>query len=830
MSNMKYLLLTICTLLMVTSWGQLTIAIGTVSDIKSGSSIPFAKVQYTSSKEAVLSDTLGRYRLISASKEDSIVCSFTGYEPRTFALSDFQSGSSIDGKVYTIDFTLKSLFMDFDEVTIKAPSELPSTVLIRKVIANKANNNKDGLEAYEYDLYNKIQFDLNNLERDFDSSKAVKKLPLIYNYLDSTSDGKRYLPLILSETISRFFFKNKPKTKREIIEASQTTGVDNIQLNQFLGDMYLELNVYDNIYTIFGKSFISPLSNNCQNHYKYYLDDSSFIDDRWCYRLSFFPKKERNLTFTGTMWISDSSYAVKHIDASISAKANLNFIKDFYFSHHFIYVQDEFWMLEKEKIIADIQLTNKSKVFGFFARKSSQRRNFVINNKRDAEFYRTDNTVEVKYDADQKTKEEWDSIRPFALSEQELGIGNMIDSLNQTPYFKALKNLTYMGATGYYPLGKIELGDVYSLFSMNPVEKYRTALSIRTSNEFSRRIEFGINGAYGFGDKTFKYGASIRCNISPRKRGILTLFYDDDIEQIGLSPYAVSMGNTFATVLNTAPFDKLTFVKKAGLNLEKDLNKDLIVFLGADWREYNPLGLANYLRINPENGQLDTIGLIRTSEITTRVRWAKNEEFISGSFDRTSLRSKYPILSIQGVFGIKGVLGSEYNYQKLEFQLEHKVQLGILGRFYYGGRAGYIFGNAAYPLLNVHAGNQSLWLMTSAFNKLNFLEFISDQYVEAYIENHWDGFFFNRTPLLKKLKIRLVSSGRIAYGNLSSRHESSMLYPSFVRFFDKVPYAEGTIGIENIFKFFRVDLVWRMTHNDPGSNPLGIRGRLTLNF
>ena len=406
----------------------------------------------------------------------------------------------------------------------------------------------------------------------------------------------------------------------------------------------------------------------------------------------------------------------------------------------------------------------------------------------------------------------------------------MIDSLNETPYFKRLKNLAYMATTGYHPLGPLELGNVFSLVSMNPVEKFRLGLALRTSNTFSKKIELGLNGAYGFGDKRIKYGGLIRLNLSQRKRSLLSLFYNYDIEQIGVSPYAVSMGNTFATVLSTAPFDKLTFITKAGLSIEKDIKKDIVAFLGLEWKEYRPLGLANYLQGNSQNGSFDTISQIKTSEITARIRWAKNEEFISGAFDRTSLRSKYPILAIQGVFGIKGVFGSMYSYQKTELQLEHNTQIGILGRLYYGAKAGYIFGTLAYPLLNAHPGNQSLWLMSSAFNKLNFLEFISDQYVEGFIENHWDGFFFNKVPLIKKLNLRLVSSARIAYGDLSSRHQTEMIYPDFIRNFDKIPYIESAVGVENIFKFIRVDLVWRMTHNDPGTNPLGVRARLALNF
>ncbi|MDA7762585.1 DUF5686 and carboxypeptidase regulatory-like domain-containing protein [Crocinitomicaceae bacterium] len=827
----KYILALYFSCCLQVVFGQSIVVYGTTSDAKTGNILPFAKVQFSNSKQATLSDSLGNYKITTPETElsDSIKCNYIGYASSSISIEKPGNSSSSDVLI-NIDFKLKSLFVDFEEITVKAPGELPSTILIRNVIANKANNNKDKLDAYEYRLYNKIQFDLNNVGTDFKSKKLVKKLDVIFNYLDSTDEGNGFLPIILSESVSKYYYKTKPSTKREIIEASQTTGIENLQVNQFLGDMYLELNIYDNIYKIFGKSFISPISNSCQNYYKYYLQDSAFIDKNWCYKLHFIPKRKRDLCFSGDLWVNDSTFAIKRIEASVSPNANLNFVKDFYFRHDFEKVNNAFWMLKKERFIADVKLTKKSKVYGFYARKFSERTEFIINKEKDNEFYNTQNTVEIAKDANSKTKQEWDSLRTKKLNKQELGINNMIDSLNQTPYFKRLKNLAYMGTTGYHPLGILEVGNVFSLVSFNPVEKFRVALALRTSNTFSKRIEFGLNGAYGFGDNRIKYGGLIRWNLSQRKRSLLSIFYNYDIEQIGVSPYAVSMGNTFSTVLSTAPFDKLTFITKAGVNLEKDIKKDIVGFIGLEWKEYQPLGLANYLQSNAQTGAFDTISRIKTSEITARLRWAKNEEFISGAFDRTSIRSKYPIIAIQGVFGIKGILGSMYSYQKTEIQLEHNAQIGILGRLYYGAKAGYIFGTLAYPLLNAHPGNQSLWLMSSAFNKLDFLEFISDQYVEGFIENHWDGFFFNRVPLIKKLNLRLVSSARIAYGNLSSRHQSEMIYPGFIRYFNKTPYIESAIGIENIFKFIRVDLVWRMTHNDPGSNPLGIRAKLALNF
>ena len=669
-------------------FGQSIVVYGTTSDAKTGDILPFAKVQFSNSKTATLSDSLGNYSIVSIANNDSLVCSYIGYSNLSYEIIEVQTSHPSGEIKLNIDFQLKSLFVDFEEITVKAPGELPSSILIRNVIANKANNNKDKLDAYEYRLYNKIQFDLNNVGNDFKSKKLVKKLDVIFNYLDSTDEGNGFLPVILSESVSKYYFKTKPNTKREIIEASQTTGIENLQVNQFLGDMYLELNIYDNNYKIFGKSFVSPISNSCQNYYKYYLQDSAFIDENWCYKLHFIPKRKRDLCFSGDLWINDSTFAIKRIEANVSPNANLNFVKDFYFRHDFEKVNNAFWMLKKERFIADIKLTKKSKVYGFYARKFSERSEFIINRKKDDQFYNTQNTVEIAADANSKTKEEWQSLRTKKLSKQEQGIGNMIDSLNETPYFKRLKNLAYMATTGYHPLGILEVGNVFSLVSVNPVEKFRVGLSLRTSNKFSKKIELGLNGAYGFGDKRMKYGGLVRWNLSQRKRSLLSVFYNYDIEQIGVSPYAVSMGNTFATVLSTAPFDKLTFITKAGLNIEKDIKKDIVAFVGLEWKEYRPLGLANYLQGNSQNGSFDTISQIKTSEITARIRWAKNEEFISGAFDRTSLRSKYPIIAIQGVFGVKGVFGSMYSYQKIELQLEHNTQVGILGRLYYGAKAG----------------------------------------------------------------------------------------------------------------------------------------------
>lgn len=824
---MHRVLFAIFLLLCATSFGQKTIVKGVVTDGDSGAPMPYVKLQFLDAKIGTLTDSVGSYNLETYYATDSLVVRYSGYITQTIPVR-------LD-EAQEINITLEIIQTDFTAVTVQAPDERPSDILHRRMVKNKPVNNREKLGSYEYEVYNKVQLDLNNIGDKFKERDVVKRMDLITDYLDSAENGKNYLPVILSESVSDFYYRNKPKKKKEVVKASRISGVENLQLNQFLGDMYLDINIYDNYLAMFNKQFISPASNFAKGFYKFYLEDSSYIGNQWCYKLRFTPKRQGDMTFQGEMWIHDTTYAVKRVSMDVSPWANINYIQALHIEKEFDQVAPEIWMLTSEKMVADLKITKKSNVYGFFGRRHSTRTNFVINQARPDAFYRTGTTVEILDSADHRSDEFWAEIRHEPLSFQEQGIDNMIDSLNDLRFFNILKNVIYLATTGYYPVGKIEIGSAFSLVTFNPVEKFRMALALRTSNQFSRRIELGGRVAYGFGDQRLKYGASIRYNITPKKRGMLTTYYSYDIEQIGQSPDAAAIGSTFGTLLRTGPLDRLTFVERTGINLEKDIRKDVILYGAFEWKEFTALGLANYVRPNNVTGGNDTINQIQTSEVTFRYRWAKNEEFISGSFDRTSVRSKFPILSIQGVFGIKDLFGADYNYQKLDFVLEHNARLGYLGRLRYGVNVGYIFGTAAYPFLKVHEGNQSYWLQLNTFNKMDFFEFISDRYVSALVENHWDGFFLDRIPGVRRAKMRLVTTARAAIGWIDDRHLEEMYLPSFTRKFNNIPYVEVSIGLENILKVGRVDVFWRLTHTDPNLpvrdlQNFGVRARYAINF
>ncbi len=800
-------------------WSQQTNISGTVTD-KKGDPLSYVQIQFLDSKIGTKSDSLGQFNISTYYPTDTLVFRLIGYQTERIKVKKDLS-QVLEVKMQTQD-------KEIAEIYLKAPLETRGAQLHRRIIQYKDVNNKEKLNAYQYHLYNKIQLDASNLDSGLINNPLVDRLSIVKNYLQNDSSEKSLLPVILSESVSDFYYLKEPKLKKEQVEATHITGVDNMQMTQFLGDMALELNIYDNIYDLFNKSFISPLAPFARSYYQFYLDDSTFIGADWCYKLRFVPKRTGDLVFEGHMWVNDTTYAIKRIEANIAPGANLNYIQEFYFEHTFEQVQKEVWMLTSEKMVLSFKITEKSKFLGLVGRKYSQRSNFIINAPKPEAFYRSTNTVDVLNNAQVRSEQEWAALRPITLNEKELRIQEMVDSLEAQPFYQNMRKLTYLASTGYWPIHKIELGSVASLVSANPVENLRVAIALRTSNEFSKRLELGGRLAYGFGDERFKYNLKLRYNITPQKRGMLTAYYNYDIEQIGQAPTAASMGTSFVTFLSTAPFDKLTFVQKTGVSLEKDVKKDLILYGALEWKNYTPLGLATYQQVSG----FDTLQIsqLTATELTTRIRWTKDEEFLSGSFDRTALRSPFPILSFQGIFGFKDLLRSNYRYQKYEFQFEHNTQLGVLGRMRYGFTLGYINGTAAYPLLKVHEGNQSLWLLTSTFNMVNFIEFISDRYVIGFAENRWEGLFFDRIPLLKASKIRLITTERIMLGSLSPNHHQALIIPDFVRPFNGVPYVEVGIGIENIFKVIRIDFLYRATHQIPGTSPFGIKARYSLNF
>jgi hypothetical protein len=790
---------------------QVTKIMGKVIDTGTQEAMPFVNVYIKGTTIGTRTDFNGEYSLEFTINVDSLIASFMGYVTvvRHIDLHKFQ----------TIDFQMFPDKYNLNEVVIK-PTTNPAEILLKKIIENKNNNNGEGVDAYQYEAYNKIEFDANNISEDLKDKRMLKPFQFIFENIDtSTVNGKSYLPMFLTESLSDVYFRKSPKSKKEIIKASKISGVDNESIAQFMGDMYQNVNIYNNYVVIFDKNFVSPIANFGLGYYRYYLTDSIYIGNKWCYKIMFKPRRKQELTFTGNFWVCDTSFAIKKIDMRIPYDANINFINDMVCIQEFDKIDGKYWMLTKDKLIADFNIINKTKTnLGFYGTKTTTFKKYIFDQPKDDAFYNTPINITVQDGSTKKDEAFWKTNRHDTLSKDEKAVYKMVDTIQTIKIFKTYVDIIKTLVMGYYVWGNFELGPYFNVISFNNLEGARFRFGGRTSNKFSTKLMIDGHVAYGTKDETLKYGGGFLYMLNKNPRKSVGASYKYDIEQLGESQNSFITDNILASLLRRSPNNKLSMVKQFKSTYENEWFPGFSNTVSFTYRNIFPLDSTNFNFLG--GAQSEVKQNITTSEISLNTRFAYNEKFVFGEFERTSMGTEYPVIELKYGYGIKKIFASDYEYHRLQLGIEHWFNIGSFGWSKYIIEAGRIWGTLPYPLLKLHEGNETRVFDDYAFNLMNYYEFVSDKYLSFYYTHHFEGLFLNKIPLMRKLKWREVASIR---GLIGSLDEKNKLYnqnylnefnPSEHTYEVKKPYFEAMAGVENIFRVLKVCAVWRLSYLD----------------
>jgi hypothetical protein len=627
---------------------------------------------------------------------------------------------------------------------------------------------------------------------------------------------KAFLPIFISEAVSDYYFQRSPKVEHEVIKVSQISGFENESVSQFTGKFYQNVNIYDNYINVFDQGLVSPIANSGFFYYKYYLVDSAFIQNRWCYQISFKPKRRQEPTFTGDFWVNDTTWSIVKAQVRLSAGVNLNFVNDLVANIDYEPITDSIWFPVITKIFADFNLSNRTT--GFFGTKTTVHRNIKINERIPERIAQSNERVAITENALNSDSTLWRQLRPFELSPKEAGIYALVDTVKQVRMFRTFLDLYEIFVNYYYIIGYFEIGPYYKTFSFNEIEGNRFRLSGRTSNKFSTKFMLSAFVAYGDKDERFKWGIEGLYMFDKMPRQSLMLSYSKDIEQLGQSPNALVEDNILTSILRRNPNYKLTLVNEIRMEYHKEW------FTGFS----NTISLANREIFPTEHipftspDQSKSFEKLTTTSASLNTRWIKNERFVTGEFERVSLGSTHPEINLTLTGSLKG-LASDFSFLKVNFNYYHKTNINPLGYLRYIIDAGKIFGTVPYPLLQLHEGNETYAFDRYAFNMMNYYEFASDQYVSLYLEYHFQGFFLNRIPIMRKLKWREVVAAKGLIGSI--RNENRNIYEFPVGLYSvSDPYLEVSVGVENIFKVVRFDALWRLTHLDhPNIERFGLR-------
>jgi hypothetical protein len=810
MSGLRSLLLLIfCFCVLAKAQAQTYTIKGKVFNAENKEGLPFVPVLIKGTAIGAQTDFDGNFVIKTSKLGDSLVATYFGFKRMVRKINP-------NLLVQEINMPMKNEGLALEEVTVKA-GENPAHRIIRNVIANKPKNNRDKLEAYEYETYNKIEFDLTRIPKDMRDKKILKPIAFVFDNVDSSFSGEKpSLPFFMIENISDFYFQKNPKRKREVVRASKITGIENTSISSVMGDMYQNINVYDNNLLIFNKQFASPISNDGLFYYKYYLEDSSFIGNNWCYHIRFKPKRPQELSFTGNIWIADTTWGVKRLEMAMPKDANINFINTANVVQEFVY-EDSTWMISKDRLIIDF--APQKKAIGFYGRKTTSYRKIILNKPKDDKFYQLGDKVDVLDDATKKTDEFWQQNRHDSLTMRELKIYKMIDTIQSLPVYKTWVDIFYVLVAGYAKTNNFEIGPYYNIASYNRVEGMRVRLGGRTSAKFSRWYELNGYVAYGVLDEKWKYSLGFKSFLTKKpRRQLVGVTLKSDYEILGQSTNGFSQDNLFASFFRTSPLTNLTKVDNTQAWYEREWFPGLTTKFALSGSLYTPVGADKY-RYYKKDGAVAEKENLRNTEARLNIRFAYREKFVGGDFERVSLGTTWPIVQLNYAKSLQNAFGGEYDYQKLAVNVFDRIRITpILGYTDYMIQGGKIWGQVAYPLLELHGGNETYVYDYYAYNMMRYYEFGSDQYVAAGIFHHFEGLLFNKIPLLKKLKWREVISAKAVWGSVEPNNKNTLIFPSTLKSLEREPYVEATAGIENVFKVFRVDALWRLTY--PRANPI----------
>jgi hypothetical protein len=802
-----------------------TVVTGRVMEKGKAEPIPFVSIGFKGTKIGGTSDFEGNFIIRTTLPVDSIIVSYVGYKTARIKIAR--------GQRQQIKIELSEQTNDLLEIVVR-PGENPALRIIKRAQEMRDRNDSRKIAAYEYDNYTKIDVSMDNISEKMRNNKLFKPIKGLFDTANQikNEEGKYVLPILISETYSRFYQNNEPSISKEVIKASSITGFGVEQgsyIVDMLGGSLLQLNFNQNWIRLLGKDFISPIASGSNSYYIYTLRDSTLIDGLKCYQIQLNLKREEDLGFIGTMWITDSTYAIKRIQVELAPSANINFIDRLKIQQEMIRTGKGPWIPYKTRLIVDVaQLSANTS--SFIAKMYRTNTNYILNQKKPPEFF--DVQIEREYESTERDSNYWDTLRtePFTTTEKQMF--TMIDSVKNLPAVKTYLDIVRLVLEGYYRKNKIDVGPYLLFVGYNEVESLRLRIGLRTNMKFSKHWVLRPYVAYGFKDEKIKYGLGIDYVLSRKKWCIASIQFKNDYDILGVTDVNQNntlqvnngMSNLFAALSFGAAGTRINRTMEVQANFIKQMNRDWTYRVGLQHTYFEPVGgFVFAYEKNPHRGGFRTPNLAESFRYTAasfELRYAYKELMaIRGSQRIRMTMPKAPAFTFLYTRGFKDLLGSDFDYDKFQLNISQHVTTGFLGNADFSFTVGKIFGRLPYPMLDVPRGNPTVIYSDKNYSLMNLYEFVADEYSQFSYIQHFEGLFTNRIPLLRKWKLRNFGAVKMAYGHLTDQNrlilpktnsEGRALSPVYQ--YRNAPYTEIAFGFENIFKFISISSVHRLTY------------------
>ena len=840
---------------------------GVIVDDDDGECIPYASAVYRGNHVMVSSNGEGQFS-IDRHNGWKLTFSAVGYQPLTVEISANTKSP--------MRISLKPEKTQLQNVTVRGKrnrysrKDNPAVELMRRVIAAKKKSDLSNHDFYQYNKYQKLTLAFNDLSpQDLENGIFGKKQWALDQMELCPYNNKLILPVSVDETVTRKIYRKDPKSEKDIIMGQNTSGLNDLFetgdiLNTVLKDVFTDVDLYDNQMRLLQYPFTSPIADNAISFYRYYIEDTTFVDRDKCYHLQFMPNNQQDFGFRGDLYIiADSTLHVRKCTLTIPKKSDVNFVDNLQIMQEYRQLDNGEWVLSTDDMFVEMSVAKfLSKVIVIRTTRTQDYDFDEINKK----LFKGKQKERHEANAQMRDDDFWNQYRSVQLTKGESSMDSFIANIENIKGFKfiifglraLIENFVDTG-TKEHP-SKVDIGPVNTMITKNFIDGLRTRVSAQTTANLNPHWFANGYYAHGWDSKKDYYKAELIYSFNkkdylPREFPKRTVTFTSTYDVASPSDKFVhtDKDNVF-TAFKWAKVDKMMFYNrqqvafeweeefgfKTTVSLKTEENEACggLFFTPMDqWQSTETSEMLLGAPLSLHNGK------IRTTELMALVRFAPGETFINTKQRRLTINLDAPVFTLGHTFGLKGFLGGDYSYNLTEATMYKRFWLphnwGKIDCYVKGGIQ---WNKVPFPLLIMPAANLSYIVEDETFNLINNMEFLNDRYVSADMSWDMNGKVFNRIPLLKKLKWREYFGVKMLWGELTDKNnpmleenlqdKTLMMFPegSFVMDSHQ-PYFELIAGVHNIFKILHVEYVRRLNYTDlPTAHKNGIRLMMRMTF
>lgn len=822
-----------------------------------GYPIPLASAIYRGHHVAEASDMDGKFT-IARHNGWELTFSSVGFMPQTITVGPNTPSH--------LKIVLKEDSRSLKEVVVKQKRERysrknnPAVELMKRVIAAKQRTNLENHEYYQYNKYQKITLSLNDIKpEDLETGKYKNKSYVKDQVETSSYNNKLILPVSIDETVTQHIYRKSPKEEKDIIKGQRSEGVNNVLqtgdiLNTLLKEVFTDIDIYDDHVRLMQYQFVSPIGETAISFYRYYIQDTVYVDRELCYHLEFIPNNQQDFGFRGELFVlADSTLHVKKCSFTLPKRTDVNFVQDMKITQEYTKLNNNEWVLTTDDLVAEL------KMFGadILVTKTTRLNEYAFDDLPNKLFK---GRAKTKHEADAMIRDDafWNQYRVVGLTKGESSMNAFIHRIEQSKNFKwiifGLRALVenYVETGSMRTKSKFDFGPVNTLISSNFVDKYRLRVSGRTTANLNKHLFW--NGYYAYGTKSHKnyYGSEITYSLNAKKNVPFEFPQRNIIFETGydvMSPadkFLIHNKDNIFMSVRTQKVEQMYFYNRQKLSFVYETDWGFSFNTSFKLESNAPTGDLVFMKmpgatINPSADGNEYVTKIRTTEAKVGLRYCPGQTYVNTKQQRLPVNLDSPEFTLSHTMGFKNVLGGQYKLNYTEFGIYKRFWMGSWGYIDTHLNGGAQWDKVPFPMLIMPPVNITYFEHEATMSMMKNMEFMSDRYLFGSVAWDLSGKLLNRIPLVKRLKWREYFAVKGMWSTVTSKNDPTLQsnqsdrilfqFPEGVGVMNKkVPYWEVVVGVHNIFKFFGVDYVRRMNYHGPGIHKNGVRFGFMMSF